>query len=518
MKLKRYMTKLKTLLIKYPSLILLVLYVLIHLVLINVNVAEWGDSYRILRAALYIDNLTYPDDEKRPPLFSALISVFPQNPDPVLWGRVTVFALGVATFGLFLKLLKKFLLDHTVYSVRNLYLGGLLFMFNPVLFYWSLRVMSDVLFLFLVVLAFCIYYFVHHPAKKAALLGLVAGFSVLTRFEGYLLFGAFGLEFGISFLQKKDFKSIFMYGLAFMLLFIPFVVWRNPLSSSYLEEPGGRVYDINTVFIFLLAFLFSLGFTSAPQFFRLPKKFVQTNIALTAFLSVSFILVLLWPAAVPRLLMPMLPFLIIFVVLNMVSYFSQAKSTKDIRGAIVGLSLLALYVVGQLKYKQQFMIVNKYIFVLIVLLSILSIFFMFIRNARLFYASIVLSALLWSSSIIYLHKDLYTTLIITSDYMLQNLQGHIKYNDTASIIEWTIDHRDPQNKLTGDFGPLYNTNTIDYNKLIGEKKYDYLVVTTEERPSLNFEPDANYLVEVFSSEKYTNGAVFSTKIYKVNYE
>ncbi len=59
---------------------------------------------------------------------------------------------------------------------------------------------------------------------------------------------------------------------------------------------------------------------------------------------------------------------------------------------------------------------------------------------------------------------------------------------------------------------------IDYNKLISAKKYDYLVVTTEERPSFSFEPDARYLLEVFSSEKYTNGALFSTKIYKINYE
>ena len=68
-----------------------VLFVLLHLLLLNVNTAEWGDSYRILRASEYIRDGSYPQDEKRPPLFSFVLALRPENVDAVLWGRVVLF-------------------------------------------------------------------------------------------------------------------------------------------------------------------------------------------------------------------------------------------------------------------------------------------------------------------------------------------------------------------------------------------------------------------------------------------
>lgn len=512
------MMQLKALLTRYPVYVLVFFYALVHLALLNVNVAEWGDSYRILRAALYIDKLSYPENEKRPPLFSALISLFPQSPDPVLWGRVTVFGLGVATFAMYLKLLRNYLTRYGIYSVRSLYLGGLLFMFNPILFYWSLRIMSDVLFLFLVILAFYVYSCSWPNLQKALVLGLVAGLSVLTRFEGYLLFGALGLDYGIAFLRNKNPKYVLVYGVSFLILYLPFVLWRNPFTSSYLEEPGDRVYDLNTLLVFLLAFLFSLGFVSAPHFFKVPKEFVLKNLALSFFLVLDFILVLLWPAAVPRLLMPLLPFFIIFVVAEISIVFNKPFETKHFRTLITGGILLAVYVIGQYYYKQQFLIVNKYVFIFVVLLSCLSLAFMFLQKGKLFYLSVIASTILWSGSIIYLHKDMYTTLIQTADYMLKNIKGNISHNDTAAVLAWNIEYRYPNDAITGDFVALYNDDMIDYNKLIEEKKYDYLIVTNEEKPFFTFHPKDDYLDEVFSTSKYTNGALYTTTIYKIKYE
>jgi len=67
------------------------LFIVLHIALFNVNTAEWGDSYRILRASEYIRRGIYPSDEKRPPLFSALAAVRPNSVDPVVWGKVVVF-------------------------------------------------------------------------------------------------------------------------------------------------------------------------------------------------------------------------------------------------------------------------------------------------------------------------------------------------------------------------------------------------------------------------------------------
>ena len=68
-----YMNLLKT--ITSHKFLIILLYIFIHLILININVAEWGDSYRILRASEHIRNdFTYPLDEKRPPLYSIFLS------------------------------------------------------------------------------------------------------------------------------------------------------------------------------------------------------------------------------------------------------------------------------------------------------------------------------------------------------------------------------------------------------------------------------------------------------------
>ena len=67
------------------------------------------------------------------------------------------------------------------------------------------------------------------------------------------------------------------------------------------------------------------------------------------------------------------------------------------------------------------------------------------------FASIVISTMVWSSSIIYLHKDMYTTLVETSKYMLQNIQGNISHNDTAAVLAWNIDYLYPSDNITGDF-------------------------------------------------------------------
>jgi len=80
------------------------LFIVLHVALFNVNAAEWGDSYRILRASEYIRQGSYPSDEKRPPLFSALTAIRPNSVDPVVWGRVVVFIFSFLSLIVFDKL------------------------------------------------------------------------------------------------------------------------------------------------------------------------------------------------------------------------------------------------------------------------------------------------------------------------------------------------------------------------------------------------------------------------------
>src|SRR5690606_1226398 len=68
----------------------------------------------------------------------------------------------------------------------------LLFTFNPIWLYWSLRIYADVFFGTIVMLAFLIWYRIRETSTNnrtlwLSLLGIVTGLSVMTRFEGYFL-------------------------------------------------------------------------------------------------------------------------------------------------------------------------------------------------------------------------------------------------------------------------------------------------------------------------------------------
>ncbi|HOV97611.1 MAG TPA: hypothetical protein PLW49_01140, partial [bacterium] len=125
------------------------LFIVLHVALFNVNAAEWGDSYRILRASEYIRQGSYPSDEKRPPLFSALTAVRPNSVDPVVWGRVVVFIFSFLSLIVFDKLTQIYIKNE-----KYRFVSLILFILNPVYLYWSIRVMADVPFSFFVLLTF----------------------------------------------------------------------------------------------------------------------------------------------------------------------------------------------------------------------------------------------------------------------------------------------------------------------------------------------------------------------------
>ena len=95
--------------------IVLALSILSHLFLINFNAAEWGDSYRILRAAQLSRTNFYPLDEKRPPLFSLIIANYPEGMDPLLFGRAVMSAVGILSIIAFYFLAKRFIKSQNYY-------------------------------------------------------------------------------------------------------------------------------------------------------------------------------------------------------------------------------------------------------------------------------------------------------------------------------------------------------------------------------------------------------------------
>lgn len=502
---------------------LLLVYVLSHILVININSAEWGDSYRILRSALSIeDSLSYPSDEKRPPLMAAMLAIRPDDIDPVSWGRVFVFGIGVLSFMLFFRLAKHVaqagLVEHDNQE-SYLVLACILYIFNPVLFYWSLRVMTDVLFLFFVLLAFTTYYTLPTRSKTYLCLGLLVGLSILTRFEGYILGLAFGSGILLEFITNRNSRKFIMhacmYALGALVLVVPYLVYRNPFTSSYLAEPQGRAYDMHMVLVFLVSFIFLMGFTGASAFFIKSFAFFKKNSVVGVYLILHIALVLLWPAAVPRLFLPVIPFFAIIVAGYIISSL-QAKSNAVYILAYCVLTLL--FAIAQYKLRLQFLLVAKLVFIAVLGIQAFVLFALTMRKKRLVILGILLSCVIWSFATVRTHKDIYSTLVSASVFAVSNLEGDVLHNDTASIAEWYFNDLYPNDQLTGTFKSLDNDSEIDYNELIVGKKYEYLFVTNEERPYFEFKPNMNYLEEVYSKKAFVNGADFYTVIYRINYD
>ena len=580
------------------------LFLAVHLVLFNINVAEWGDSYRILRASTFIrEDFTYPTDEKRPPLFSAVLATYPSQVDPVFWSRIIMLGFSLASFVVFYDLTRVFLnlkeskgfakrllnsiglnkkssLEHSNKELAHAF-ALILFTFNPVYLYWSLRIMADVPFTFLTLLV--IYLFTlwrdYLNTWRSVFLGFLVGLSVLTRFEGYILFGALGL--GIvyvdylsreitlqDYLPKNFFKRawefknlISAYVLGFFVTLVPYFYFRNPFTSSYFEEPSGRAYTYNELFIYLASFLFLFGFISAffflvkyilnrgwllnsqknNYYYKLFTQYFTQNIVISSFLVVEFILILFWPAAIPRLFVPVIPFLIIpltFLIFGYffpnstktpkfkkslsfaenVNFFKKLKKsqilTLFVNSTVLGI-LLVIYVLVQYFYKLQFLVVMRPVFIFLVIWNIFSFLFILNKNFILYCATLMVSIVVWSYSTIYIHKDIFKVVQEANVYITQNLQGHVAYNDVSSVSNWYLNVV-PNNDVTGDYFDVTEKKNRNL-AVLTDKGFDYVLITNEHNTDItvDFSPWP-HLVEIKEFSHQVNGQVFFTKILKVD--
>lgn len=497
-----------------------VILILIRLLLLNVNSAEWGDSYRILRASNYVRQLSYPDDEKRPPLFSALLAIRPYNIDAVVWGRIFMLGISFTTLFTFWLLCKKSL------PTQNQRLLALVFLFlNPVYLYWSIRIYADVPFSLLVLL--CFYIFEIWREKKEGgqkpsailliLLGLTCGLGIITRFEGYLL--AVSTAIGIFLVGQKQtgskIKALVKFIFATGVIILPWLLYKNPLSSSYFEEPVGRKYDFTMFLTYLVSYLYVLGVLPA---FAMMAGLVKTDWKqkistgtkkyphIISFVMLESVLILAWPAAVPRLFVPVIPFWVILLVKSLDGLEQQTKGW-----AIVGsMVLIALYIVVQNKLRLQFLGPHTLVFSTIIILGIAGSFALIIKNRALVITSAILSMLALSASTIYLHKGVYKSIVDIARFPLREPAGKIIHNDTASIISWyhpTSEYKNFDNKkhLTREY--------------LTENQIAYLIITNEFDPNLEIDLKKRPYLELVKESNYArSGKMFFTWLVKVKNE
>ena len=495
--------------------ILVFLGIATRTLLLNINSAEWGDSYRILRASNYVRNLTYPSDEKRPPLFSILLAIRPNTVDAVLWGRIFMLGMSLVSVYVFYRLSKKYLTTQ-----RQRVLAVALLALNPVYLYWSLRIYADVPFSLLVMLCFYVFEVWREKLINAnrasivypAAMGLLCGLGILTRFEGYLLTVA--TFTGILIVARNPLKRTLQTAGTFLLtltvVVLPWLLYRNPLTSSYLEEPTGRKYGLEMLMTYLISFIFVLGIIPASalvvtHFFKKPSVhligMLKSYPHIVIFVALESLLILAWPAAIPRLFVPIIPFLIIA--------FVSTWQDKDKYVVTGGASIILTfgYLVAQNHLRLQFLGAHTLVFLLVGLMSFISALAILIKQRKLFLLSAIVSMALLAASTIYLHKNIYSSIKEISVFSLREARGKIIHNDTASIVNWYFPESEYKNLDT----KKYLTQAY-----LLENQISYIILTNEFDPNLEIDLKKRPYLELVKESKHTTGGkMFFTWLIKV---
>ncbi len=488
-------------------------FIFLHVFLFNVNTAEWGDSYRILRAAEYIRSGTYPEDEKRPPLYSAILALRPEATDPVQWARGIMFAVSLAGFFLFDKFLRRHVKDS-----RFVFLGMMLLALNPDFLYWSVRVMADVPFAFLALLSLYLYKD-GLSNRRLFLIGVVVGLSILTRFEGYVLAVALGLSLFLDRGRKiKPIRPYLVYLAGILLVVLPWILYRNPFSSRYFDEPARREYGLKMVWIYFASLFSIFGFVPACAIiFNRGKEvanFLKKKVHISAFLFFELLLIFLWPAAIPRLFVAVVPLLILLLVVALEKWWEEGREKKIWISAAV---LMAFYVFSQYFLKLQFLVLDKKLFALLLILQLLAFYFIVRKKFVPSAAFLIITMSLWSYSVIWMHKDIFISVKNAAEYASENLEGKVAYNDVSSVSDFYLNVLD-----TPDVSGFYYNTESKKNltfEALNSTGADYFLITNEHNTTMELDLESrSYLIPVKDFSYNVNGADFFAKIVRFSRE
>ncbi len=303
--------------------------------------------------------------------------------------------------------------------------------------------------------------------------------------------------------------------------FISITFWwfmiRNPFNSTYFEEPGSRVYDLKTIYTYLVSSMYLFGFSSACYFFiksfKKTKHFLRNNIFMTVFVVLELFLALLWPAAIPRLFTPALPFLVLLLAYLVNQEFSD-QTKLDYKDILILVFLLAFYVLSQYVLKLQFLVLTKTHLLVVFGVQLVIIYAIMAKKYKLFKVSLIISLLLWSLSTIYLHKDIFKAVVEANKYVVSNLEGKVAYNDVSSVSDWYLNQKSQTDKVTGIYLNMDAKAGRTY-EVLADKNVDYIMITNEHNTDMEFSAsETDYLEQVAEFSYTIRGKEFFTKIIK----
>ena len=540
---------------KYNNLFLIfiIIYLILRAFFINVNFTEWGDTFRMIRAAEFMTHGAWPWDEKRWPAYSLLLVPGIWTQSVILWGRILSLVATLGTLYFVYKFYIKLSLDFKGLKLDYYALiAVILLAVNPTFAYWGFRVMADPVFAFLVI--FYSYLFITFYQKslkdslknKEIVLALLLLVITMTRLEGlFMFFGSVAF-----FCLAKNAKRIILYSIPQILIYFPWTVYakflyQGPVSNDYLKEAETFVFNLDRFMYFftytgfilvlpMLVYFLIIGCLKLKNAINMQNKAIwMAYVPVALFILQEFLIGFIWTPSLPRIYTPIIPFLILLTVYG----FEHTSFTKNnIKPAVSIFLITIIFAILQYQEKMYFLGASKILFALIIGSSLLACALIFLNKSftKLALVGLMFFVGLFASAVIINNqKDIYKS-VLQSIYLSQAIiesqpSTTFAYSDETGNTSWYLKNNvyylDPGNEME---------NLDEQYELLTSQGVDYLIVTNEfNRGSQFLDPkdDPRYqIVGVFNVPIYDlaenmldylglelkeDVPVFITKVYQV---
>ena len=534
-------------------LIFTIIYLLIRIGLFNINYVEWGDTFRMIRAAEFLSDGTWPWDEKRWPFYSILLIPGVVFDAPILWGRVLIFIASIGTFILTYKLYLKLSYDFSFPSlnsdingkwfsleriknwlkekvlVKNVKLTEQYGMFavvllalSPVYAYWSIRVMADPIFGFLIILYsyfFVKNYQIRHSYKWDVNLSLLLLCITMTRLEGlFMLLGTVAF-----FAVAKNAKKLILYIIPQLFVYIPWTLYAKflydgPVNNDYLKEAEKFVFNFDRFGYFFTYTVFILVFPPLIYFVilgitRLKNEVLASNkniylpyLPLALFILQEIAIGFIWTPSLPRIYSPIIPFLVILAVYGFQLWQPRKTDYRFFSGVLI---FTVLFSCLQYIHKMYFLGASKILFGLMLLASLAFLSLATFGKNFKFYLGLLIICIsaLSSAVIIYNQKDIYKSVLQGALFAkdLADQSPHkerIAYADETGTTSWYL-----KNNYTYYLEQDDEVDSLeDQYKTLSNNAVTYLIVTNEFNRGSQF-------IDPKGDPRYELAAVFSVPVY-----
>lgn len=440
-------------LVKYKYLIFFIFFIVVRLYLLTFNHGEFTDTYDILYRAKEIRHFQYSVFEQRMPGYPFLIALGMPFIDGILCAKILVM---LASAGIFY-------LSFRIYNIlfpkeKGGFLLLVLLLVNPFLLFWSIRPLTETIFLFFALLVFFIFYKKQTKYTNVSL-GLTMGMAVMVRYEGYFLLPAII----IPLLIKKEWKRILVISSCFLLVIIPWLIRNKLLFGQFFSL---QAHSLDRIRKFFLVELFASGKIHLPNqeqinyfitnfietifimafpiaFIWIFKGIISTLrdrekrlkiVSLLIFLILQSLLYLNSPAGSGKRLIIQVPFFLMFFVFGLQRPYAIRKGVVIISSIV----LLAVFLVGINRYPS--LIPNHYpkLFSILSTVTVVGFYCLFyFRNKEKYFRLVITVAIvcisILTSKVLKGRQYSYPTLIPAVQYAYSQLKGNIAFGCVSGL-------------------------------------------------------------------------------------